>query len=222
MICHPCPCPLPLLSSLPRGLGRRGPTRRPPLSHQTQCSTCFPITWQARQRCSKFIFYPERGKQRQGRPAAALGQLGKLCSQPGGTEPAGRARRQGALSDPPSGLGPGPASRSPRLRGSSRLPRPQTPARTAPSLSPTVSLPLCLVLFLTAPFPLHSTSLPSPHNAPLPYPPLPHLSPTAPPSLCLISLHPTCLLPNPSSHLDLSPLSFPSSQLPSLLLISSP
>lgn len=218
--------PSPPSSPLPGGLGRRGPTRRPPLSHQTQCSTCFPITWQARQRCSKFIFHPERGKQRQGRAAAALGQLGKLCSQPGGTEPAGRARRQGALSDPPpaSARAPPPASRSPRLCGSSRLPRPQTPAGNAPCLSPTVSLPLCLALFLTAPFPLHSTSLPSPHAAPLPYPPLPHLSPTAPaPSLCLFSLHPTCLLPNPFSHLDLSPLSFPLSQLPSpLLIISSP
>lgn len=94
------PPPLPSLELLRRlflrwsGAGREQ-TRRPPQSHQPQCTTCFPITWQAPQRGSKFVRHPEKknkGQRKQQLLRASLRNFA-LCGA-GGSQ----------------GVGAGPAS----------------------------------------------------------------------------------------------------------------
>lgn len=152
------PPPLPSLELLRRlflrwsGAGREQ-TRRPPQSHQPQCTTCFPITWQAPQRGSKFVRHPEKKKQRPEKAAVAPRQFEKLCSLRGGRK-LGGGGRPGILR-----LRPTFAPRGPALL---RSPLPNSPPLLPPPSPLTHLLPPTLLPFFLCSF---SPGLPPPPPA---------------------------------------------------------
>lgn len=148
---------LELLQRLFCGGAEREQTRRPPQSHQPQCTTCFPITWQAPQRGSKFICYPEKknkGQRKQQLLHASLRNFA-LCGA-GGSRGWGQARHPAAL----------PQFR-PEWPGSPPLASPQLPTSPPSPVVPYPPFATHTSAFLLCPL---SPALPAPPSFALPAP----------------------------------------------------
>lgn len=146
---------LELLQRLFCGGAEREQTRRPPQSHQPQCTTCFPITWQAPQRGSKFICHPEKknkGQRKQQLLHASLRNFA-LCGA-GGSRGWGQARHPAAL----------PQFR-PEWPGSPPLASPQLPTSPPSPIVPYPPFATHTSAFLLCPL---SPALPAPLPSPSP------------------------------------------------------